>query len=189
MVIIGGVKGMRAVIQEVLVNPILSDQFGFSDQNTTYFFLVFFLGPPTGTILLWACNIWSVQLLESKYVSVGSFLLQSLKVKSYGLTLLGMLTTMTSLLLMTDWQAIGHDPCMDYSLLHHPHLIDEYKLELAHANVSEMQSRHQDAPCTALKCDMFCGQLAKHKALFPTSKPSTRIITAQEPSWDFRMHG
>ena len=52
MCIIGGVKGMRAVIQEVLVNPILSDQFGFSDQATTYFFLVFFIGPPTGTLLL-----------------------------------------------------------------------------------------------------------------------------------------
>ena len=48
-----------------------------------------------------------------------------------------MITTITSLLFMTDWQAIGHDPCMDYSLLHHPHLIDQYKLELAEANVSE----------------------------------------------------
>ena len=57
--------------------------------------------------------------------------------KSYGLAVSGLTCTIISLLLMTDWQAIGRDPCTDYSLFHHPYLIDQYRLELAHTNVSE----------------------------------------------------
>ena len=38
---------------------------------------------------------------------------------------------------MTDWQAIGSDPCTDYSLFHHPQLADQYRLQLAGSNVSE----------------------------------------------------
>ena len=48
-----------------------------------------------------------------------------------------MVCTIVSLLIMTDWQAIGSDPCTDYSLFHHPQLADQYRLQLAGSNVSE----------------------------------------------------
>ena len=48
-----------------------------------------------------------------------------------------MICTITALLIMTDWQAIGSDPCTDYSLFHHPQLADQYRLQLAGSNVSE----------------------------------------------------
>ena len=48
-----------------------------------------------------------------------------------------MLSTITALLILTDWQAMGTDPCMDYSLFHHPDLANQYRLELSTANVSE----------------------------------------------------
>ena len=57
--------------------------------------------------------------------------------KSYGLTILGLACTIISLLLMTDWQAIGSSACTKYSLFHHPQLVDEYRLELANTNISE----------------------------------------------------
>ncbi|CAI8017903.1 hypothetical protein GBAR_LOCUS10805 [Geodia barretti] len=38
---------------------------------------------------------------------------------------------------MTDWQAIGSDPCTEHSLFHHPQLADQYRLELAESNISE----------------------------------------------------
>ena len=48
-----------------------------------------------------------------------------------------MVTTIASLLIMTDWQAIGSDQCTEYSLFHHPGLADQYRLQLAESNVSE----------------------------------------------------
>ena len=48
-----------------------------------------------------------------------------------------MVCTIISLLIMTDWQAIGGDPCTDYSLFHHPQLADQYRLHLAQSNMSE----------------------------------------------------
>ena len=65
------------------------------------------------------------------------YLLQYLKFKTYTLCVLGMICTITALLIMTDWQAIGSDPCTDYSLFHHPQLADQYRLQLAGSNVSE----------------------------------------------------
>ena len=57
--------------------------------------------------------------------------------RGYGLTVLGLITTITSLLIMTDWQAIGSDVCTEYSLFHHPQLADQYRLQLAESNVSQ----------------------------------------------------
>ena len=57
--------------------------------------------------------------------------------KGYGLTVVGLTCTLTSLLIMTDWQAIGSDPCTEHSLFHHPQLADQYRLELAESNISQ----------------------------------------------------
>ena len=51
--------------------------------------------------------------------------------------MIGVTSTITALLLMTDWQAIGSDPCVDYSLFHHPQLADQYRVQLARTNVSD----------------------------------------------------
>ena len=50
---VGGVKGVRYVLPEVLVNPILSDSFGFSDEKTSLFLLIMVFSAPIGTTLLW----------------------------------------------------------------------------------------------------------------------------------------
>ena len=66
------------------------------------------------------------------------YLLQYLfKLRGYGLTVVGFICTIASLLIMTDWQAIGSDQCTEYSLFHHPGLADQYRLQLAESNVSE----------------------------------------------------
>ena len=41
-----------------------------------------------------------------------------------------MMCTIAGLLIMTDWQAIPHDPCTNYSLFHHPGLADTYRMQL-----------------------------------------------------------
>ena len=48
-----------------------------------------------------------------------------------------MVCTIIGLLIMTDWQSLGGDPCIKYSLFDHPGLADQYKLQLAESNVSE----------------------------------------------------
>ena len=52
VIFVGGVKGVRYVMPEVMVNPILSDSFGFSDEKTSLFFLIIVLCNPIGTALL-----------------------------------------------------------------------------------------------------------------------------------------
>ena len=62
---------------------------------------------------------------------------QYFKVKGYCLTVVGLTCTITSLLIMTEWHAIGSDPCTEHSLFHHPQLADQYRLELAESNISQ----------------------------------------------------
>ena len=52
LVFVGGAKGVRYVFIEVLVNPILSDSFGFSEKQTSLFLLVIAVALPVGIILL-----------------------------------------------------------------------------------------------------------------------------------------
>ena len=42
---------MRDVVIEVLTNPIVSDSFGFSEKETAYIFLLFFVGPMVAMVL------------------------------------------------------------------------------------------------------------------------------------------
>ena len=44
--------------------------------------------------------------------------------------IIGLLLSICSSALMADWQSIRHDPCTEYSLFHHPELIESYKEEL-----------------------------------------------------------
>ena len=64
------------------------------------------------------------------------YILQFFKVNSYGLTVTGLVCTILAFLMMTDWQAIGNDPCTAYSILHHPQLLDYYREELRDSNVT-----------------------------------------------------
>ena len=65
-------------------------------------------------------------------------MLQYFKFRGFGLAVFGTVSTIVALLIMTDWQAIGTDRCMDYSLFHHPYLADEYRVQLVKSNVSEL---------------------------------------------------
>ena len=47
----GGVKGARYVIPDMLLSPILADAFGFSGEYISYFFLTV-LGSIIGTIIV-----------------------------------------------------------------------------------------------------------------------------------------
>ena len=52
LILLGGLKGTRYVVPEVLLNPILSDSFGFSERETTYVTFLLFFTLPVGAILL-----------------------------------------------------------------------------------------------------------------------------------------
>ena len=52
IVLVGGLKGVRYVVNEVLLNPIASDSFGFSSKEMSYFFIIFIVGGFIGMILL-----------------------------------------------------------------------------------------------------------------------------------------
>ena len=53
MILTGGLKGIRYILVEVLLNPIISDSFGFSVRDSALFFLlVFSIAPIINTSLL-----------------------------------------------------------------------------------------------------------------------------------------
>ena len=52
LVTAGGVQGMRHALGEVLLNPIISDSFGFSEHDTSWFFAILTLPLFAGTLLL-----------------------------------------------------------------------------------------------------------------------------------------
>ena len=41
VIFVGGVKGACYTLPDVLLNPIVSDSFGFSEKETTYFVILF----------------------------------------------------------------------------------------------------------------------------------------------------
>lgn len=47
-----GVVKSRTIVYELLLNPILSDTFGFTDRVTAYYFLVILVVPVFGGLLL-----------------------------------------------------------------------------------------------------------------------------------------
>ena len=53
VILTGGLKAIRYILVEVLLNPIISDSFGFSIEDSALFFLVVFtMAPVIGTTLL-----------------------------------------------------------------------------------------------------------------------------------------
>ena len=57
--------------------------------------------------------------------------MQYLYLRGFFLTVSGMACSIAGFLIMTDWQAIPHDPCTNYSLFHHPELADSYRMQLS----------------------------------------------------------
>lgn len=43
---------MCYVVPEVLLGPIVSDAFGFSEKETSYIYFIFFVAPAIGLVLL-----------------------------------------------------------------------------------------------------------------------------------------
>lgn len=52
ILLVGGIKGARYALTEVLVSPILSDQFGFAAIEIGYFFLSYSVGQVIGSFLV-----------------------------------------------------------------------------------------------------------------------------------------
>ncbi|XP_064401407.1 uncharacterized protein LOC135347367 [Halichondria panicea] len=85
---------------EALMNPILSDSFGFSLNTSSYVFLGVAISSILGSILL--------------------VLLQRIKISTQMGAFIGISMTIAGYFLVTDWQAIPYDPCTEYSPFHHP---------------------------------------------------------------------
>ena len=60
--------------------------------------------------------------------------MQYLYLSAFFLTVSGMACSIAGFLIMTDWQAIPHDPCTNYSLFHHPELADSYRMQLSESS-------------------------------------------------------
>ena len=53
VILAGGLIGLQYVLLEVLLNPIISDSFGFADKDSTFFFLIILCTAPViNTIIL-----------------------------------------------------------------------------------------------------------------------------------------
>ncbi|CAI8004572.1 hypothetical protein GBAR_LOCUS3960 [Geodia barretti] len=120
---VGGVKGIRYLLPTKMMTPIVADAFGYSERDAVYLTTIFFVGTVIGLVL--------------------TYTLQFFKVSSYSLTVTGLVCTIIGLLVMTDWQAIGNDPCTAYSILHHPELLEFYKQELT------QQEQEQNRLCSS----------------------------------------
>ena len=49
---VGGVQGVQHTLHEVLLNPIISDSFGFSDYAVSWYFIAIILTLPVGALIL-----------------------------------------------------------------------------------------------------------------------------------------
>jgi len=54
--------------------------------------------------------------------------MQEFKINSRVIAMLGVTSSIVGAALIADWQAIGHDPCTQFSLFHHPEIINETKI-------------------------------------------------------------
>jgi len=65
--------------------------------------------------------------------------------------MLGVTASIIGPALIADWQAIGHDPCTQFSLFHHPELTNETKICLNAYNVTNLKTHintsSNDFPC------------------------------------------
>ncbi len=81
---------------------------------------------------------------------------QYARLSNQGITLVGILTTITGYLLLTDFQAIPYDQCTEYSPFHHPGITDYYKFPLPN---TFMTSQSMSASLPKLKDIQFSSNL------------------------------
>ena len=63
-------------------------------------------------------------------------IIQEFKINNRMIAMLGVTASIVGAALIADWQAIGYDPCTQFSPFHHPELTLESKLCLNNSNVS-----------------------------------------------------
>ncbi len=56
------------------------------------------------------------------FALVCRLILEKRKISTQAVLFIGVLTSLISYLLVTDWQTISYDPCTEYSPFHHPNL-------------------------------------------------------------------
>ena len=59
LIVIGGVKGLRYLIPTVMMTPITSDSFGYSENDSAYLTTIFFVGTLFGIILTYVLSVFS----------------------------------------------------------------------------------------------------------------------------------
>ncbi len=87
---------------------------------------------------------------------------QCARLSNQGITLVGILTTVTGYLLLTDFQAIPYDQCTEYSPFHHPGIIDHYKFSSPNENLRNttfMTSQSMSTSLPKLKDIQFSSNL------------------------------
>jgi hypothetical protein len=151
VIVVGGVKGIRYLLPTKMMMPIVADAFGYSERDAVYLTIVFFVGTVIGLVL--------------------TYILQFFKVSSYSLTVTGLVCTIIGLLVMTDWQAIGNDPCTAYSIMHHPELLEFYK--------QEQQEKEQDRLCSSSTGRKYDN--SSIAALLDAQDTSCSLVTSCEP--------
>ncbi|XP_064395488.1 uncharacterized protein LOC135342628 isoform X1 [Halichondria panicea] len=129
----------RYAVIQTLLNPIASDSFGINERDTSYIFLVLGLLQFGGAISL--------------------LIFQCARLSNQGITLVGILTTVTGYLLLTDFQAIPYDPCTEYSPFHHPDITDYYKFLLPNESLRNITSQSMSTSLPKLKSIQFSSNL------------------------------
>ena len=56
-----------------------------------------------------------------------------MKINSRLIAIFGVILSIVACAIMADWQSIPHDPCTDYSLFHHPGLVEVYSSQMTDA--------------------------------------------------------
>ena len=65
--------------------------------------------------------------------------MQSLKINSRIITILGMVFSILGLAIMADWQSVMYDPCTEYSLYHHPELARNHSIRSPSVVATKLQ--------------------------------------------------
>ena len=66
---------------------------------------------------------------------------QKLKIDSRIIAMLGVTASTVGAALIADWQAIGHDPCTQFSPFHHPELTNKSKPGAICLNLTNLEAR------------------------------------------------
>lgn len=121
-------------------------------------------------ILVHSCYVSSClqSLLVHSEPPTHRLMLQQLKLSNRLIVVMGLVMSIVGTLLMGDWQAVRHDPCIDASLFHHPELLHTYTAQLDTATPIEINTTpHKDVgiQCEKLNLSLSLQQHLKNRLI------------------------